>query len=191
MLGLIKKFILKNYNSIIKSQFNSAGKNVRIDLGMNLLNGKYVTVGDDCYFGPNCRIEAWDSYSDRKFTPQIIFGNDVRINSKCHIGSINSVVIGDNCLFGSNVMIIDHSHGRNLYEEMNIHPSERELFSKGPIEIGHNTWLCENVVVLPGVKIGCCCTIGANAVVTCDIPDYSVAVGNPARVVKIIKPSRS
>jgi len=87
---------------------------------------------------------------------------------------------------GSHVTIIDHSHGKNLLEELSTHPSERDLYSKGEVTIGDYCWLCENVVVLPGVHIGSGTTIGANAVVTHDIPNNCVAVGNPARVVKKI-----
>ena len=111
----------------------------------------------------------------------------MKINSTCHIGSINSVVIGNYCLFGSHVLIIDHSHGNSAESEINLHPSNRNLYSKGPISIGDRCWLAENVVVLPNVNIGEGCIIGANSVVTHDIPAFSVAVGNPAKVVKIIK----
>jgi acetyltransferase-like isoleucine patch superfamily enzyme len=53
-----------------------------------------------------------------------------------------------------------------------------------PVFIGRHTWLGQNVVVLPGVAIGQHCIIGANSVVNSSIPDYSVAVGAPARVIK-------
>ena len=151
---------------------------------IKFINPKYIEIGDDCQFGPGCRIEAWDKYLDDRFTPSIVFGKDVRINSKCHIGSINRVEIGDECLLGSNVMIIDHSHGRSTLEEATLHPSNRRLYSKGPVKIGNRCWICENVVILPGVTIGEGTVIGANAVVTKDIPAYCVAAGNPARVVR-------
>lgn len=160
------------------------GENIRITPNLRIFNPQYISLGANSYFGPGCRIEAWDSYNKKKFNPQIILGKDIRINSRCHIGAINKVTIGDNCLIGSNVMIIDHAHGDNSPKELLLHPGDRDLYSKGPISIGERTWLCENVVVLPNVHIGKGCVIGANAVVTKDIPDYSVAVGNPARVVK-------
>ena len=108
------------------------------------------------------------------------------INENCHIGCIDRVSIGSNCLFGSNVMLTDHSHGANRPEELKVHPAYRDLYSKGPVTIGNNVWLCENVVILPGVIIGDNSVIGANSVVTKSIPSNSVAVGNPARVVKTI-----
>ena len=154
---------------------------------LKLKNPQYFSVGSRCYFGPDCRIEAWDEYNGKRFVPRIEIGEDVRINSTCHIGAINKVVIGDQCLLGSHVMIIDHSHGKGIPEEIDIHPSERDLYSKGPVIIGSRCWLAENVIILPGVTIGDGCIIGANTVVTKNIPPYSVAVGNPARVVRNIK----
>ena len=163
------------------------GKKVVACRRLHVLNPQKITIGNNCYFGPDCRIEAWTKYKNKVFDPKIIIGNDVRINSTCHIGAINHLEIGDCCLLGSHVMIIDHSHGNSTKEELTIHPSERDLFSKGEIVIGDYCWICENVVILPGVHIGSGTTIGANAVVTHDIPANCVAAGNPARILKEIR----
>ena len=64
---------------------------------------------------------------------------------------------------------------------------KRPLHSKGPIIIEDNVWVGENVCILENVRIGKCSIIGANAVVTHDIPPYSIAVGVPAKVIKKIK----
>lgn len=162
------------------------GKRVVACRKLTVRNPKHFTIGDYCYFGPDCRIEAWNKYNDKDYNPEIIIGRDVRINSTCHIGAINRIVIGNECLLGSHVLIIDHSHGNNEFDELKIHPSKRDLFSKGEIVIGEKCWICENVVILPGVHIGDCCVIGANSVVTNDVPSYSVVAGNPSRVVKTI-----
>ena len=58
------------------------------------------------------------------------------------------------------------------------------------ITIGNDVWLGAGVIVLPGITIGECSVIGAGAVVTKDIPPYSIAVGNPARVIKTINKSQ-
>lgn len=184
--AIIKHFLMNTY---AKYMLNGAdlGKNVQVRRKLHVLNSKYISVGNDCYFGPDCRIEAWNAYLDDRFSPQIVIGNDVRINSTCHIGCINRVIIGNQCLLGSHVMIIDHSHGSNRYDEMNIHPSERRLNSKGEITIGERCWICENAVILPNVHIGDEVVVAANAVVTKDVPDRCIVAGNPAKIVKKIK----
>lgn len=168
----------------IKLRDAKKGERVVACRSLRVINPKYLELGDYCFLGPDCRIEAWDSYNNKKYNPQIILGRDVRIHSACHIGAINKVVIGDDCLLGSHVMIIDHSHGRNSEDELQIHPSKRDLFSKGEIIIGKRCWICENAVILPGVHIGNESVVAANAVVTKDIPERCVAAGNPAKVVK-------
>lgn len=162
------------------------GNNIRAQKKLKTINPKYMRIGNDCYFGPDCRLEAWDRYLDDHFSPELVFGDDVRINSTCHIGCINKVVIGSQTLLGSHVVVIDHAHGRNSSDELKVHPSERKLYSKGEIIIGERCWICENVVILPGVHIGDESVIGANSVVTKDIPQRCVAAGNPAKVVKLI-----
>lgn len=186
MISFLKNFVQKIRIQKITKNIGKIGSGCIFQSDFRVKGQEYVEIGNDCYFGRGCRIEAWDSYNDLHFSPKIVIGDRVRINSTCHIGSINLIVIGNDCLFGSHVMITDHSHGKNTKAEMSIHPSERDLFSKGPVIIDEKCWLGENVVVLPNVHVGKCSVIGANSVVTKDIPEYSVAVGNPARVVKTI-----
>ena len=109
------------------------------------------------------------------------------MNFRCHIGAINQIIIGDNVLIGSNVLITDHSHGINDDEDIDIAPSKRKLYSKGPVIIEDNVWIGENVSILPNVRIGKNSIIGANSVVLKDVPAYSIVAGNPAKVIKCIK----
>lgn len=88
---------------------------------------------------------------------------------------------------GRFVLITDNGHGRSIAEESNIPPLKRKTFSKGPVIIGKNVWIGDKATVLPGVTIGDGAIIGANSVVTKDIPANSIAVGIPAKVVKKIK----
>lgn len=185
---MIKEFIIRNLKLLYSRKqckyLASYGNNISIAPKIRLYNPKYISVGSGCYFGPGCRIEAWDHYNDTKYEPQILIGDNVKINSTCHIGAINKVEIGRDCLLGSHVMIIDHSHGKSELAEAAKHPSDRDLYSKGRIEIGEKCWIAENVVILPGVKIGEGCIIGANAVVTKSFPAFCVIAGNPAKIVK-------
>lgn len=97
-----------------------------------------------------------------------------------HIYSTKSIIINKNVLTADRVYISDNIHG---YEDINIPILKQTVKQMGKVEIGEGSWLGENVCVI-GASIGKHCVIGANSVVTKDIPDYSVAVGSPARVIK-------
>ena len=90
------------------------------------------------------------------------------------------VKIGDNCLLAPNVAIYAVGHP--------LHPVTRATgYEYGaPVTIGDNVWIGGNSVVVPGVTIGSNVVIGAGSVVTRDIPDWSLAVGNPCRVIRQI-----
>jgi lipopolysaccharide O-acetyltransferase len=118
----------------------------------------------------------------------IRFGDCVELNDFVHIGALQEVTIGNNVLIASRVFISDHNHG--IYADTadcsspDEPPTSRVEPAK-PVRIGDNVWIGEGVAVLAGVTIGSGAVIGANAVVTSDIPPDSVAVGIPARVVRV------
>ena len=114
-------------------------------------------------------------------------GNNVSIGEYSHITCTNKVTIGNGVLTGRFVLITDNSHGNNTKEVADIAPLAREIHSNGPVYIGENVWIGDKVTILPNVTIGKGCIIAANAVVTKDIPEYSVAAGVPAKVIKIMK----
>lgn len=101
-----------------------------------------------------------------------------------HIAAIENVKIGDHVLTANNVYISDNLHA---YEDICTPVMHQPVKVKGRVEIGDGCWLGENVAVL-GVRIGKNSVIGANAVVTSDIPDYCVAVGIPAQVIRRYDP---
>lgn len=107
-------------------------------------------------------------------------GKNLFINYNCTIIDTGEVTIGDNCLFAPNVSLYTAGHP--------LHPvSRNSLYEFGkPIVIGDNVWLGGGTIVLPGVTIGSNCVIGAGSVVTHDIPDWSLAAGNPCRVLRRI-----
>ena len=146
-----------------------------------------VSIGNYFKAGERLKLRCFKEWRGQKYTPEIKIGNNVNIQTDCHISAINSVIIEDNVLIASFVYISDHAHGSNQYFDLNIPPIDRPLFSKGNIYIGKNVWVGEKVTVLPGVHIGEGSIIGANSVVTHDIPPYSIAVGIPAKVIKTVK----
>lgn len=152
-----------------------------------MIGEQFITLGGDFCADKDVRIEAWESRGGEKYNPNIVIGRNAFINTGTHISAICSLKIGDNFLAGSYVSIIDNDHGQsNTIEELKKAPQERKLYSKGAITIGNNVWVGDKACIFGGVTIGNGVVIGANAIVTHDIPDYSVAVGNPARVIKMI-----
>lgn len=112
------------------------------------------------------------------------------------IRAADSISIGNHVLIAHNVTIIDtdsheinHNERADSYLKMlkHGHPSSKGSVLTKPIEIKDYAWISYNVSVLKGVTIGEGAIIGAGSVVTHDIPDYSVAVGNPAKVIKYLK----
>ena len=151
---------------------------------MRLEGLKYISVGDKTLIDSGVQLTAWDSHNGNRYTPSIVIGDGCAIRENAHITAINSITIGNNLLTGTNVLITDNSHGMATHEQMKLPPTQRPLYSKGPVVIGNNVWLGNNVCVMSGVTIGDGAIIGANSVVTHDVPAYAVAAGIPAKVVK-------
>lgn len=113
-------------------------------------------------------------------TPEIIIGRCSVLGNYNHIAAVRKVVLGQNVLTSDRVYISDNLHG---FENVDLPVMHQPLKFKAEVSIGDGSWIGENVCII-GARIGRNCVIGANAVVTSDIPDYSVAVGIPARVIK-------
>lgn len=107
-------------------------------------------------------------------------GRNFFANYNCTILDVAKVKIGDNCMLAPNVAIYTAGHP--------LHPDTRNTMYEYGIEvnIGDNVWIGGNVVICPGVTIGNNCVIGAGSVVTKDIPDWSLAAGNPCKVIRKI-----
>lgn len=114
------------------------------------------------------------------------YGNHIEVgknffaNYNCTILDVAKVTFGDNCMLAPNVAIYTAGHP--------VHPATRSTMYEYGIEVtvGDNVWIGGNVVICPGVHIGSNCVIGAGSVVTKDIPDWSIAAGNPCKVIRKI-----
>ena len=144
---------------------------------------KYIQVSKGFTTGVGCRIEAYPD-TDKKV---LFFGENFQMNDYVHITAMESVKIGNNVLLASKIYISDCSHGSYSGDENDSHPDsiphDRPLSSK-PVVIEDNVWLGEFVSVLPGVTIGKGTIVGANSVVSKNLPPYIIAVGTPAKPIK-------
>lgn len=187
---VLAKFISKCGNFIASRRFCYISQNVsakiHLELPFYISGHKYIRCGN---FSSRAglRLECWDAYAGETYSPSLVIGENVCFNFRCHVGVINKVVIGNNVLIGSNVLITDHAHGYSDASDIDMPPYQRLLYSKGPVIIEDNVWIGENVSILPNVTIGHNSVIGANSVVTKDLPPYSVAVGNPVKILKTLK----
>ena len=112
--------------------------------------------------------------------PTLFIGKGSVFGYNNHITCVNNVHIGNNVLTANNVYISDNLHS---YEDINIPIIKQPVKFKKQVIIGNGAWVGENVCII-GASIGNNSVIGANSVVTRDIPDFCVAVGSPARVIK-------
>lgn len=172
------------YTSWLYSEFKSMGRGVVLHRPLEVIGLRNITIGEMTVFGSHSIITAWDKYGEQDLTPSLVVGSNCDFGEYNHITCCNGIAIGNNVLTGRWVTICDNSHGDSSLECMKIPPAERIISSRGKIVIGDNVWIGDKATVLAGVHIGEGVVIGANSVVTHDIPPYCVAVGNPATVIK-------
>ena len=153
--------ILQRLNTVDRSDFDGIGKIVKELLGKS--DGAFINPPFYCDYGSHIEV-----------------GKNFFANYNCTIIDVAKVKIGDNCQMAPNVAIYTAGHP--------LHPvSRNSMYEYGiSVTIGDNVWIGGNTVIMPGVHIGSNTVIGAGSVVTKDIPDWVVAVGNPCRVIKQI-----
>lgn len=137
-----------------------------------------ISIGRGCLILGGCHI-AVESHAWDRTAPVLQIGDRVGVRPYCMISASESIVIEDDVIIGAFTSIIDSDHTFAQGRPNVMHNS----VVTDPIRIGRGSWLAERVAVLRGSSIGRCCIVGANSVVRGDLPDYSIAVGAPARVV--------
>lgn len=168
----------------LSNAFASFG-NSRIAEGVTILGGANISIGSNCFIGKNSALTVWKEESEEEH-PEIIIGNNVSIGAFNHITCTNKIEIHDGVLTGKFVTITDNNHGNTDYESLLLMPNNRKVVSKGPVVIGNNVWIGDKATILSGIIIGESAVIAANAVVTKNVPAYSVVGGNPAKIIKYL-----
>lgn len=160
-------------------KFRKIGNNCFIQKPI-ALSPRVIELGDSVIIRHHARIQGVSSYLGKKFNPRIILRNRVSIQQGIHLTCANYIEIGENTAIAAYVTITDIHHP---YEDISM-PIEKQAIVVKEVIIGSDCKIYNNAVILPGVHVGNHVTIGANCVVNKNIPDFSVVVGNPSRIVK-------
>jgi acetyltransferase-like isoleucine patch superfamily enzyme len=162
--------------------FGSIGERSKIFRPMRLTNAQNVFIGNDVVVNKHSFLLTLALVN--KPEPRLSIGDGCVLGHMNHITCVEQVTIGKKVLTADRVHISDNSH---VFEDPTVAILDQGVTSGGPVAIGDGSWIGENASLL-SCRIGKHCVIGSNAVVVSDIPDYCVAVGAPARVVRRYDP---
>lgn len=170
-----KKVSIKCKNKI------RAGKCVSIQdyVVINALSKEGIQFGDNVSIGMRSMIKVSGSLT--AVGKGFVMGHDSAMGNDCFIGAAGGVYIGNYVAIGQNVRFHSENHE---FHDRNKMICEQGVTNRG-ITVGDDVWIGAGAVILDGTHIGTGCVIGANTLVNKDIPDYSIVVGNPARIVGI------
>ncbi len=171
----------KAFSLAVSGAFADFGPRSVIQLPVRIRGESRIAIGSGVFIGAGSWLQV---EGEERGHLVLVIGDGTSIVGGCVLSAAHSVRIGREVLMARNVYIADHTHA--------IDRPERAVLAQGidrtaPVEIGDGAWLGQNVVVGPGVRIGRGAVVGANSVVREDVPDFAVAVGAPARVVRDLR----
>lgn len=176
----LKKSIRYSFDSIVFrwrviKQGGYAAKSLRVT------NQRFIHIGKGVKIKKGYRIECYPKFAGVELLPNIVIEDGVNIGNFLTILGGATIQIGKDTILAGNVTLVSENHGTD--PESNI-PYHAQPLSTGDIFIGEGCWLGQNVCILPNVTIGKKCIIATSSVVTRNIPDYCIAAGVPARIIK-------
>jgi acetyltransferase-like isoleucine patch superfamily enzyme len=164
-------------------------RNVRIDNPSRIFLHNRVFIGENCIISPGSPKGEIRFESDifiaplcgfKAFGGKVSIGKHVHFSRNTFINARGDVEIGQDSLFGPNVVLMTTNH---VFTDVNI-PIRKQGVQSAPIKIENDVWLGSNVLVMPGVTVKTGAVVAAGAVVTKDVPEFSIAAGVPAKVIK-------
>jgi acetyltransferase-like isoleucine patch superfamily enzyme len=153
-------------------QFDEAGRRGAIESGVRVLGEASIRLGDRVTLRRGVVLAG---------NGTLTIGSHTTINDGCQISAFDAVHIGANVMFAPRVCVLDIDHRFDSRDQ----PLRQQGYRTAPVFIGDDVWLGANAVVLRGVRIGRGAIVGANSVVTRDVPDYAIVGGVPARVLRM------
>jgi acetyltransferase-like isoleucine patch superfamily enzyme len=169
----------KIFSLLISGAFSHFGRNTVLMYPLRLNGEARIAIDDRVFIGPGSWLQTLPDGDNVSVAVSI--GKECSFAGATVISAARSVILEENVLLARNVYISDHIH---KYSDIGTPIMAQGLDKIEPVLIKRGAWLGQNVVVCPGVTIGAGAVIGANSVVTKSIPDYCVAAGAPARVLR-------
>ena len=171
--------------------FNTTGCSVHSNCEVYGLEA--IQIGKNFKSREGLWLHAISRYENQLFSPRIIIGDNVALSKNVHIASITSIKIEDDVLIGSNVLITDHNHGlygRHLSPASKPSEQPRLRHLSGlAVVIERNVFIGDGCIILPGSYICEGSIIGSGSIVNGYIEASSIAVGRPAKVIKLFNPN--
>lgn len=169
-LDLLQNKWRQLYQGIVyPRKFGQFGKKSMLVCPDRILGKKYIYIGNNVSILHHVRLESWGG---------LYIGDGTSMEECCHIIAADKLVIGKNCVFSAGVYISDCSHQYKSDRRI----MEQELQIK-PTKIGDGCFIGIGAKIMPGVCLGNFCVVGANAVVTHDVPEKAIVAGVPARII--------
>lgn len=175
-INRINRLIAKIYTFFVKKKFYQVGHKSIIFFPLSIDNPASISIKKNCFIGEG----AWLMGNQKKGCKTLVIQDGTIIGHYSHVVALKKVIIKEKVLIADKVFISDTEHE---FTDISKPIVDQDVKTGKGVVIGAGSWIGENVSVL-NAKIGKHCIIGANSVVTKDIPDYSVAVGIPAKVIK-------
>lgn len=174
----VERIRYKTWYLLNKNKYKYLGVNSIVISPLKVYYPENITISENVRIG----YKSWIAADARKENDvcELIFGEGCLIGSFNHIYATEKIEFGKNVLTADRVYISDNLH---RYDDVTIPIMKQGIKQLKNVCIGDGAWIGENACII-GASIGKNCVIGANSVVTKDIPDFSVAVGAPARVIK-------
>jgi len=164
------------------SGYKSFGKGSVIKFPSKVWNKDCIEIGKNVFIAENAFLSTVKEHKGKKFQPSLVIGDNVCIGANFHVSCTESVIIEKNVLISDRVFIAD---GMHEFENISVPIIDQPMTNKGKVLIKEGSFLGINIVILAGVTVGKNSVVGASSVVTRNVPDYSVVIGNPARIIKM------
>ena len=171
----------KSFTLLAARAFAGLGSHTMIEPPLRLSGAHRIEIGSGVFIGPGSWLQVDEDPAVPAEGVAIRIGDGSSFVGWCTLSAVTGITIGRKVLFARGVYVADHDHEFRNAPVPVCDQGRRDI---QPVSIGDGAWLGQNVVVLPGAQIGRGAVVGANSVVRGKVPDFSLAVGAPARVVR-------